>query len=438
MRDPVPEAETRKSQLRSGVRKVVAGLRAAARSNAPSLSSSPSAPAAATTDAVREMSSLYALTHRTLQLNLHAEPGPRLAELIREIFSLEAVAIFDSDLHAVYQSGPWGIDPGELAQNAYHFETNSDDETTGLCRRVLRLGSVPIGSLVLRGETSPLLNDAIADIVAITFDRYRATANESRMEAEREAEQMRAAVLDGLAHAYKTPLTAIRAAASGLEEMKPLTAAQADLVSLIDEQAQSLSNLTTRLLTTARLASSNADGGQAFSLQVASVSAAALLEEAAALVASRAGDLRVELKEEFTLLCDARMLSMLLAQYAENAAKYADPGTAITLRAERSGSEAIFSVHNFGPVIAQADRERVFDRFYRSASGTARAAGTGIGLSVAKRVALAHDGSVWVASDEREGTTFFAAIPLVPAKDRITVSTVAKQAAQQQNRSSVA
>ncbi len=415
MRDPAPEAEARKSQLRKGARKVVAG------------------PA-------REMSSLYALTHCTLQLDLHAEPGPRLAELIREIFSLEAVAIFDSDLHAVYPSGPWSIDPGELAQNAYHFESSSDDAATGLSRRVLRLGSVPIGSLVLRGETSPLLNDAIADIVAITFDRYRATANESRMEAEREAEQMRAAVLDGLAHAYKTPLTAIRAAASGLEEMKPLTPAQADLVALIDEQAQSLSDLTTRLLSTARLASTGANGAQVFSLRGAAVSAATLLEEAAALVAGRAGDLRVEQMGDFTLLCDVRMISMLLAQYAENAAKYADPGSAITLRAERSGDEAIFSVHNFGPVIAQADRERVFDRFYRSASGTARAAGTGIGLSVAKRVALAHGGSVWVASDEREGTTFFAAIPLTPAKDRIAASSTAQQhnAAQQHDRSSAA
>lgn len=422
MREPVPETEARKSQLRSGVRKVVAGLRAAARSNPP---------AGGSADAAREMSSLYALTHRTLQLNLHTEPGPHLAELIRETFALEAVAIFDSDLHAVYQSGPWGIDPGELAQNAYHFESSSDDAATGISRRVLRLGSMPIGSLVLRGETSPLLKDAIADIVAITFDRYRATANESRIEAEREAEQMRAAVLDGLAHAYKTPLTAIRAAASGLEQMKPLTSAQADLVALIDEQAQSLSDLTTRLLTTARLASVGADGERAFSLQVTTVSAATLLEEAAALAAGRAGDLRVELAEEFTLLCDVRMISMLLAQYAENAAKYADPDTTITLRAERSGDETIFSVHNFGPVIAQADRERVFDRFYRSASGTARAAGTGIGLSVAKRVALAHGGSAWVASDEREGTTFFAAIPLVPAGDRIAASS-----AEQQNRSS--
>ena len=82
-------------------------------------------------------------------------------------------------------------------------------------RRVVRLGAVPIGSLVVRGETSPLTNNAIASLIAITFDRYRAFANESRIETERRTEQLRATVLDSLAHAYKTPLTAIRAASTG-------------------------------------------------------------------------------------------------------------------------------------------------------------------------------------------------------------------------------
>ena len=58
-----------------------------------------------------------------------------------------------------------------------------------------------------------------------------------------------------------------------------------------------------------------------------------------------------------------------------------------------------------------ADRERIFDRYFRSSTSSNRAPGTGIGLSVAKRVALIHGGYVWVTSDEMDGTTFFAAIP---------------------------
>jgi two-component system sensor histidine kinase KdpD len=128
-----------------------------------------------------QMHDLYEFTRRTLQMNLHEEPGPQLAELVHEIFALEAVAVFDADLHQVYQAGIWSLDPLELAQNVYYFETSDDDPATGVGRRVVRLGTVPVGSLVVRGETSPLTNNAIASLIAITFDRYRAFANESRI-----------------------------------------------------------------------------------------------------------------------------------------------------------------------------------------------------------------------------------------------------------------
>ena len=135
------------------------------------------------------MHDLYEFTRRTLQMNLHVEPGPQLAELVHEIFALEAVAVFDADLHNVYQAGIWSQDPQELAQNVYYFESSDDDEETGIGRRVVRLGTVPVGSLVVRGNTSPLTNNAIASLIAITFDRYRAFANESRIETERRTEQ---------------------------------------------------------------------------------------------------------------------------------------------------------------------------------------------------------------------------------------------------------
>ena len=60
-------------------------------------------------------------------------------------------------------------------------------------------------------------------------------------------------MLDSLAHAYKTPLTAIRAASTGLTEMGGLTPVQAGLVTLIEEQSGLLNQLTTRLLKTARM-----------------------------------------------------------------------------------------------------------------------------------------------------------------------------------------
>jgi two-component system, OmpR family, sensor histidine kinase KdpD len=361
-----------------------------------------------------QMEDLYEFTRRTLQMDLHVEPGPQLAELVHEIFNLEAVAVFDADLHDVYTAGFWNVDPQELAQNVYYFETSDDDPETGIGRRVVRLGSVPVGSLVVRGDTGPLTNNAIASLIAITFDRYRAFANESRIETERRTEQLRATVLDSLAHAYKTPLTAIRAASTGLGEMGRLSPGQAELVGLIDEQAGLLGDLTNRLLTTARL-----DAGEV-AIHVARVSVGTLVEEVVAALKDRLASMKVAIQiadENLVLSCDQQLMNMLLTQYIDNACKYSNFGSTVTIRVLVTGSEAIFSVHSFGPMIPMSDRERIFDRYYRSSTYADRAPGTGIGLSVAKRAAQIHGGYVWVTSDEEEGTTFFAAIPLTTERE---------------------
>jgi two-component system sensor histidine kinase KdpD len=356
---------------------------------------------------------LYEFTRRTLEMNLHLEPGPQLAELVHEIFALESVAIFDAELHEIYSAGYWSEDPRDLVQNVYYFGTSDDNPETGLGRRVVRLGSVPVGSLVVRGDSSPLTTNAIASLIAITFDRYRSFANENRIETERRTEQLRSTVLDSLAHAYKTPLTAIRAASTGLSEMGHLSAAQTELVALIDEQSSLLGTLTTRLLTTARL-----DAGEV-KIHATKVGVASLIEEVVASLSDRLASMKVVIEipdDDLVLACDRQLMVMLLTQYIDNACKYSIFGTPITIRAERVRAEIILSVRSFGSVIPMADRERVFDRFYRSASPSSRAAGTGIGLSVAKRVALIHGGYVWVTSDEVEGTTFFAAIPVSAQK----------------------
>jgi two-component system sensor histidine kinase KdpD len=356
----------------------------------------------------KQMQDLYELSRRTLQMNLHLEPGPQLAELIHEIFALEAVAVFDADLNQVYQSGYWGVDARDLAQNVYYFEKSDDDQATGIGRRVLRLGTVPIGSLVVKGETSPLTNNSIASLISISFDRYRAFVNESDSEAEHRTEQLRTAVLDSLAHAYKTPLTAIRAASTGLGEMSHLSDSQTELVGLINEQAELLNELTTRLLTTARL------DAREIRIHVHPADVASLIEEVLCGLKDRLSSMSVavELSDDNQVLsCDRQLIIALLTQYIDNACKYSILGTKITIGAVMSKTEMIFSVHSIGPVIPLADRERIFDRYYRSSTSTNRASGTGIGLSVSKRIARVHGGHVWVTSEEMEGTSFFAAIP---------------------------
>jgi len=355
-----------------------------------------------------QMHELYEFTRRSLQMDLHEEPGPQLAELAHEIFALEGVIVFDADLHQIYQAGDWNLNPQELAQSTYHFETCDDDLETGISRRVLRLGTISIGSLVVRGDTTALTNNAIASLIAISFDRYRAFANESHIEAERRTEQLRATVLDSLAHAYKTPLTVIRAASTGLAEMGRLSAPQAELVALIDEQTGALSDLTTRLLTTARL-----DAGE-ITMHATPVGLEPLLEEVLANFKERLATMDVSVRlpnEDVVLHCDRQLMTMLLTQYLDNACKYSLFGATVTITVSHDHAETIFSVHSYGPVIPRADLERIFDRYFRSSTSSNRAVGTGIGLAIAKRAAHLHGGHVWVTSEASVGTTFFVSIP---------------------------
>lgn len=346
------------------------------------------------------------LVQHAAGLDLHRKPGPALASLIRSIFGFEAVAILDADVNEVYQSGAWFPGVEETVRNVFIFETVRDDPETGLIRRVLRVRNLPIGALLLRGEAAEAISSQIAALIAISFDRYHAFANEMRMESAKRAEQLRSTVLDSLAHAYKTPLTAIQAAASGLNEMGNLSAAQSAMVALIAEQAAQLNRLTTRLLRTARL--------EAHSLHAELVAIAPLIEDVIAATREHLASMSVKVdlaREDLSLVGDRSLLEAMLTHFVENAGKYADAGTTVTIGAAERPGCVVLSVHNRGPVIPAAERERIFDRYFRSETAEHLAPGTGIGLSVAKQAALAHGGQVWVTSSEHEGTTFFAALP---------------------------
>lgn len=356
-----------------------------------------------------EAEKLYEFTYSSSLIDLHKKPGPQLAVLVQSLFDVEAVAIFDADLNEVYIVGEWLANSENMVRNIYVFGTVSDDRETGLIRRVLRIADLPIGALLLRGGTSKLTSDAIASLIAITFDRYHALANETRIENARQAEQLRTTVLDSLAHAYKTPLTAIQAANSGLAEMGGLTAAQAGLVSLIGEQTELLNTLTTRLLKTARLKAHD------LTLHSEPVAIAPLIEDVVASAREQLASISVRVslaREDLSVFGDRSLLEAMLTQFVDNARKYAGAGTTVTITAAEKPTAVVLSVHNLGPIIPSAERQRVFDRYYRSPGLANAAPGTGIGLSIAKYAAQAHGGDVWVTSDQRHGTTFFASLPV--------------------------
>ncbi len=354
------------------------------------------------------MEQLYELSRSTLLINLHHAPGPQLAHLIQRIFAADAVAIFDSNSGACDVAGSWTEDEQALAKECYLAQADDEDRMTHTSRRVLRKGNDSIGAIAIRGDLGALVVDALASLTAVTLERCVVFEKESQVEAAHRSERLRSAVLDSLAHAVKTPLTAIQAAAAGLSEVGKLNTAQEELVALVEDEAGKLSLLSTRLLQTAKL--------EAKEISVAKDEIAvgdlvdAVLEEQRGHMSGHSLEVAVP-DRRLILRGDRDLLSMALTQFLDNAAKYSFAGTAIKVSAWESHSEIMFSVHNFGPAIPISDRERIFQRFYRSEGTRHLAAGTGIGLSTVMMAAEAHRGHVWVISKAEEGTTFYLSLP---------------------------
>lgn len=181
-------------------------------------------------------------------------------------------------------------------------------------------------------------------------------------------------------------------------------------MTLIDEESDKLTNLSTRLLQTAKLDASDTK------LHKETVAIPQLIEQILSANSAQLGGHPAEVviaNQGCTTYADRELLSTAIMQFIDNAAKYSTPGSPIAIAVDDRDGEILISVHNEGSEVRQEDRERIFERFYRSAGSNRRAHGTGLGLSIAKKAAEAHQGRAWVHSEKEKGTTFFLSLPRV-------------------------
>jgi two-component system sensor histidine kinase KdpD len=356
-----------------------------------------------------EVEKLYELSRRILFLDRRLTIGPQIVSLIQEIFQTESVALFDAALARLDATGSGANDLEQLARSAYFQDSILEGPGAHTWAHVLRLGSRPVGAIALRGpELGRLTIVPIASLAAIALERARSFEKESRAEAANQTEQLRTAVLDALAHAFKTPLTAIRTASSGLLEAGRLSADDVELAALIDEQAEHLNRLTSELLQMAKIDAAEVR------LRRERVSVLTLIEDVLARYREQLHGRRVEVSDSASRLevhGDRKILLTALEQFIANASRYSTPGSPISVTAEENLGEVIIAIHNEGPPIRPDDRDRIFERFYRAEESRHRAPGTGLGLSIAKKAAEAHGGRTWVVSEAATGTTFFFALP---------------------------
>ena len=113
----------------------------------------------------------------------------------------------------------------------------------------------------------------------------------------------------------------------------------------------------------------------------------------------------------FDFVQSLRSLENLL----ENALKYAPIASSVRLRVTRQGEALEFQIADHGPGIAPAERERVFEPFYRSPGTPPDTGGTGLGLAIARRLAREQGGDVRFLPREGGGSIFILSLPAVGA-----------------------
>ncbi len=117
---------------------------------------------------------------------------------------------------------------------------------------------------------------------------------------------------------------------------------------------------------------------------------------------------------EAVITCDRRQVVSAIANLLDNAIKYSEPGTEISLSAQLADGWITFEVSDQGVGIPSRDLDRIFERFYRVDRARSRTTGgTGLGLAIVRNVAHAHHGDVTVDSSEGEGSVFQLRIPIV-------------------------
>jgi two-component system, OmpR family, sensor histidine kinase KdpD len=353
---------------------------------------------------------LYELSRSILSLNRQQPPGPQIVELIVRQIHVESTAIFDSTFVRSDSAGLNLKENQQLVRDTYLSNASHDDHQSQKWLRVLRTGSSPLGAMVLcGGNLSPIMVDAITSLVATAMERSRSFEKESRAEAIRYGEQLRKTILDGLAHAFKTPLTVIHAGASGLLEMKRLSPSQSELVEMIQEQSTQLDAMTNRFLRMARLDSTEVQ------LRLEHVLVSQLIDELLNDSSEQLYGHPVQVciaDRNLEVPADRQLLALTITELLLNAAKYSSPDSPIGLSAEKQNDQVVVAVHNDGSWIAPEEKELIFERFYRSPTTKHRAPGGGVGLAIAKKTATAHHGEVWVSSEPETGTTFFMSLPL--------------------------
>lgn len=223
-------------------------------------------------------------------------------------------------------------------------------------------------------------------------------------------DQQRRFVADA-SHELKTPLAVILANTQILQAHEGVSEDAMRWVDSTADEATHMKALVGDLLQLAR-ADEAGVSGSANAMRNEDIDLSDVVESAAlefdAVAFERGCMIETEVEEGLHVQGDPEWIERLVRILIDNACKYAQPDSEVSVKLVQTGGKPTLTVHNAGNPIDPDDLPHVFERFYRSDKARSREGegGFGLGLAIAKSIADAHGGSISVTSTVEEGTTF--------------------------------
>lgn len=325
------------------------------------------------------------------------EASGHFLEPFRGAFGVSAACLFDAESTELHVAGDSQCDLPQKTRDAYIRGQNHEDRHQGIFVRCIQVAGRTTGAVGFEGLEDDLLTAGpLTALAAALLARTHAVRNANQAAAAAQAEAYRSVILDALAHEFKTPLSTILAAAGALREAASLGPEHLEMAETVEAEAARLGRLTTRLIRTARLEQEEIRPWMELT------HFATVVADAVNQYSRLSGDRRINVLERChstDVLADPDLLRLAISQLLDNACKYSTPGSAVDLIISKQEGRISLRVLSTGTPILSSERAHIFERFYRGVDARRMTAGTGLGLFVARKIAIAHGGNLELDSE---------------------------------------
>ncbi len=236
--------------------------------------------------------------------------------------------------------------------------------------------------------------------------------DQARERAER-SDQVKSAFLASMSHELRTPLNAVinftHFVIDG--DTGPVNEQQTELLTEVVGSAKHLLNLINDVLDMSKI-----EAGSLNLFIEDDVSLNSLVNSVVTtgrgLLAGKPTRMHTEIEENLPLIrADRQRILQILLNIMSNACKFTEEGD-IRIKVSQKDGEVIIAMADTGPGIAPNDQAMVFEAFKQTKAGLRQGGGTGLGMPIAKSLAEAHGGRLWLESEFGKGTTFYVALPI--------------------------